>query len=109
MKSETRLELKTFWNNHLRQWKETSLSQAQYCKKNGLLVQRFGYWKRKLMTNTNTLPTQSNSFVQLPVVCIPPLPDISTPLTVQLPNQLRVEGITHNNLELTKKLVEQLQ
>jgi len=109
MKPETRLELKIFWNGHLRQWKETSLSQALYCKKHGLLVHRFGYWKRKLIANTNTLPTQSNSFVQLPAVCIPPSPDISTPLTVQLPNQLRIEGIAHNNLELTKQLVEQLQ
>jgi len=55
MKPETRLELKIFWNGHLHQWKETSLSQALYCKKHGLLVHRFGYWKRKLIANTNTL------------------------------------------------------
>lgn len=104
MKPETRLELKRFWTDHLSQWKETSLSQALYCKKHGLVVHRFGYWKRKL----NNLPLKRSGFIQLPAVSIHPISNIST-LTVQLPNKLQIKGISSNNLELNKQLAELLQ
>lgn len=37
-----------FYQKHLTNWKGTGLSQAEYCRRNGLLRHRFGYWKRKL-------------------------------------------------------------
>ncbi len=104
MKSESRLELKRFWTGHLSQWKETSLSQAHYCKKHELVVHRFGYWKRKL----NNFPLRRSGFIKLPAVSIDPTSNITT-LTVQLPNKLQIKGISSNNLELTKQLAELLK
>ena len=37
-----------FYQKHLAKWKDTGLSQAEYCRQNGLIRHRFGYWKRKL-------------------------------------------------------------
>lgn len=108
MKPETRLELKRFWQVQLLQWKESRLSQANYCKKHNLQVHRFSYWKRKLAEKTNILPSDKSGFVQLPAIRVLPSPDIST-LSLQLPNKLQIKGINYDNLELTKKLAGMLQ
>ena len=108
MKPETRLELKKFWQTHLLQWKESRLSQSNYCKKNNIKVHRFSYWKRKLTARTNILPSDKSGFVQLPAIRVHPTPDIST-LTLQLPNKLQIKGITYDNLDLTKQLAGMLQ
>ena len=107
MKPKTRLELKKFWKTHLLQWKESHLSQSNYCKKHNLLVHRFGYWKRKLAARINILPSGKSGFVQLPAIRVHPSSDIST-LTLLLPNKLQIKGITYDNLELTKQLAGML-
>lgn len=40
--------LRQFCQKHLANWKGSGLSQAEYCRRNGLVRHRFGYWKRKL-------------------------------------------------------------
>jgi hypothetical protein len=37
-----------FWEEHIRAWQGTDISQAAYCRKNGLIRHRFGYWKKRL-------------------------------------------------------------
>ena len=37
-----------FWERHLRAWRKTSLSQAQYCRRHNLSAAAFGWWKRRL-------------------------------------------------------------
>lgn len=37
-----------FWEHHLAECNRSGLSQAQYCRQNGISVKTFGYWKRKL-------------------------------------------------------------
>jgi hypothetical protein len=37
-----------FWQRHLRAWRKTSLSQADYCRQQNLSVAAFGWWKRQL-------------------------------------------------------------
>ena len=109
MKTETPLELKSFWKTHLSAWKETDLSQAAYCQKHELHVQRFGYWKRKLM-GAKKPSSKSQGFVHLKPVNSHPTSSFSVPpLAVQLPNQLRIEGITSDNLELAKQLAGLLE
>jgi hypothetical protein len=38
-----------FWENHLRDWEASGLSQAGYCRKHGLSHKSFVYWKKRLM------------------------------------------------------------
>lgn len=37
-----------FWELHIGKWKESSMSQAAYCRQNGLKWHDFYYWKNKV-------------------------------------------------------------
>jgi hypothetical protein len=37
-----------FWQGHLQQWQQSGLSQAQYCREQGLSAAAFGWWKGRL-------------------------------------------------------------
>lgn len=36
-----------FWNEHIRAWRMSGLTQGEYCKRHGLKVASLGYWKDK--------------------------------------------------------------
>lgn len=109
MKSETPPNSKQYWENHVNQWNETSVSQASYCQVHELSIKRFGYWKRKLLGSTKltTSSKKTDGFIQ-----ISPRQSMSTQpsaLAIELPNQLRIEGVTADNLLLVKQLAGLLQ
>ncbi len=37
-----------YWQNHIRSWKRSGLSQRGYCRENAIAVSAFYYWHRKL-------------------------------------------------------------
>jgi hypothetical protein len=41
-------EKRKFWSSHINSWKDTSLSQSEYCRQHNLKHTRFTYWKRRL-------------------------------------------------------------
>ena len=49
------------WPAHIARWKESGLTQAEYCRQNELRLHAFGYWKRKYAGNESEGP----SFVAL--------------------------------------------
>lgn len=36
-----------FWNEHIRAWRRSGLSQIEYCERQGLKVANLGYWLGK--------------------------------------------------------------
>jgi hypothetical protein len=63
-----------FWARHLHRWKQSGLSQAQYCRQQQLSAPAFGWWKRQLatvptrsprMTTRGKIGRQDGSFVEL--------------------------------------------
>ena len=40
-------ELSEFWKNHIETWKNSGLTQAEYCRRHDLKKTRFTYWKLK--------------------------------------------------------------
>jgi len=40
-----------FWQHHIENCSNSSLTQAQYCREHSLALATFGYWKRRLKTN----------------------------------------------------------
>ncbi|WP_198262442.1 IS66 family insertion sequence element accessory protein TnpA [sulfur-oxidizing endosymbiont of Gigantopelta aegis] len=104
MKPETQANSKQFWQDHVNQWNENSISQASYCQEHGLPIKRFGYYKRKLLgaTTQTSAMTKGNGFIQL---SSPTHYSARTSaLIVELPNQLRIEGVTADNVQLVKQL-----
>ena len=61
-------EKKAFWSKHLKNWKDSSLTQAEYCRKNQLRDNQMIYWRQKLKkVKTKKSENKSEiSFVQLP-------------------------------------------
>ncbi len=100
-------DLESFWAEQIKSWQSTDLTQRAYCQKNALPIYRFNYWKRKLTKPTEPSPEELG-FVQLK-----PMADnhssSHSALPLQLPNRLRIEGISSENLCLLKQLTELLQ
>jgi len=103
MSTENLIEPKKFWTEHVDSWQQTDLTQAAYCQKHDLLVHRFGYWKRKLIEPEKHLP-EVQGFVHVNA-----MPSYHSSLSIELPNQFRIEGIDSDNLFLVKQLAELLQ
>ena len=109
MKSESQSNSKQFWSDHVNHWHTTSVSQASYCQEHELSIKRFGYWKRKLLgvTQATTPVKNPTGFIQIAPTQYPPT-QIST-LVIELPNQLRIEGVTADMIPLVKQLIGALQ
>jgi hypothetical protein len=37
-----------FWERHIELWRNSSLTQVEYCRQNNLSIKSFGYWKRRI-------------------------------------------------------------
>jgi hypothetical protein len=48
---------RSFWAKHSDLWKESGLSQKEYCKKEGLKSTTFSYWRRVFKSNDEVLKT----------------------------------------------------
>ena len=42
------IERRKYWTAQVQRWKESGLTQREYCKKEDLSIERFGAWKRRL-------------------------------------------------------------
>ncbi|GLI33261.1 IS66 family insertion sequence element accessory protein TnpA [Desulforhabdus amnigena] len=40
-------EKRRFWEEHLKRWETSGMTQNEYCRQNRLKVNRFIYWKKK--------------------------------------------------------------
>jgi len=48
------LDKERFWQVHVSAWEGSGMSQAEYCRRKGIDVRRFNYWKRKLLKSHST-------------------------------------------------------
>ena len=55
MKKKRVYKSKAFWKRHVSMWKESNLSQAEYCRQQKLLATTFSNWKYKLMKQSESL------------------------------------------------------
>jgi len=50
MNHNGRAEKRDFWSAHLKDWKESGLSQCRYCREHGLNIHTFRYWRARVGT-----------------------------------------------------------
>jgi hypothetical protein len=88
------------WPEHVSKWRDSGLSQADYCRQHGLCQNSFSY--HKLKNSTGLMPTKSESagFVRVQVI---PQPQYHEPLTLHFANGTRLTGIAEN-IEMIKQL-----
>jgi hypothetical protein len=47
-----------YWQNQIRDWKASGLSQKQFCRRQALALSTFSYWKRKLEKFAEPTPVE---------------------------------------------------
>lgn len=80
-------EKAAFWNGHINKWKESKLSQIDYCRANNLSRHRFTYWKIK----NNKKATPLKFVTIIPKHFTSPLDCNISPLKVQIGDKYRIE------------------
>ena len=90
-----------FWPDHVSKWRDSGLSQADYCRQHGLCQNSLSY--HKLKSSTELMPTKGDSpgFVRVQVI---PQPQFHEPLTLHFANGARLTGIAENNMDMIKQL-----
>jgi hypothetical protein len=51
------------WRNRLNEWKESGLTQVEYCRQNDFKISKFHYWRKRFSEKKPTEP----SIVQVPM------------------------------------------
>lgn len=92
-----------FWQQHVSQWQDSALSQAQYCKKHNLKPHSLSHHKRKQEAKRDI--ASSAGFIQLPVPQVLPAPST---LTLHFASGLSLSGIEPNNVVLVRQLASVL-
>lgn len=95
-------EKRKFWEEQLQEWKSSGLSQADYCRRQGLSIKSFGYWKRRLSAGNLSL-----SLVEVRAfhaVCSP-----SKPLKLEVGGRFGIEIDRDFDAETLHRLLKVLE
>jgi hypothetical protein len=97
----------SYWREQFACWRESGLSQSEYCQQAQLSRHRFKYWRRKLEPTSlqkRRSKKRDSGFVPVQVRTT----SAETGLSLSLPNGMVLRGIDAGNVELVKQLVAQL-
>jgi len=84
--SEESQQRRKFWEDHLRAWQESGMSQAGYCRQHGLSDKSFLYWKKR-----HGRAGVSVSLVEVPAFQATPMLPGCRPLRLMLGNRYGIE------------------
>jgi len=101
--SDAHTEKRTFWSNHIQQWKTSGETQRQYCRQQQLVPHQFTYWKRRLSQPKSTQQTDNGGFLTVPPAQYTPA--YAQDITLHLPNGVRIEGVNADNLPLVHDIM----
>jgi hypothetical protein len=73
------------WQQHINDWRQSRLSQREYCKQNDISFSSFGYWRTRLNRSSKI------GGKLIPVTVVRP----SASVAVFLPGGLRLEVPSH--------------
>lgn len=94
-----------FWEKHLREWKESTLSQVGYCRGQGISIKSFVYWKNRLSEAGAAV-----TLVELAVSksCLTVLPE-RTPLRLRITDAYWIEIQKDFDPESLNRLIDVLE
>jgi hypothetical protein len=89
------------WEQHLRDWKSSGLSQAEYCRRNKVNPKSFLYWKRR-----EKAAGEPVCLVEVPVQRQVPAPiPPSVPVRLLVGNRYRIEIEKNFDVDLLDRLI----
>ena len=99
-----RAEKRRYWEEELKNWKESGLTQAEYCRDKDLHVHQFLYWRKRIFPEKS-----SATLVELPVRATTPCR--SSAITLVVDGSFRIEigeGFDPLMLEQVVRIVSRL-
>ncbi len=78
-----------YWGAHIEQWRESGLSQAEYCRRMDLSKSSFGYWRRRF-AEAEQHTGQATEVVLVPMEARAE-PEQETPLQLYVGEACRIE------------------
>jgi len=79
-------EKRRLWQQRLNDWKNSGLTQAEYCRRNSLDPRNFLYWKNRSLQKPNT-----TTLVELPAELIAQSRPVNLPLCLVINGRYRIE------------------
>ena len=95
------------WLEHLDAWKQSGLTQADYCRMNELIIHQFWYWKNKLKGKDSLAKqkvTSGFAIAQFETVTTHP-----QTISVTLPDGTTLNDIHAANINVAAQLLEALR
>lgn len=100
---------KQFWSAHIQAYKQSGLSQNEYCRQNNLQAGQFRYWNKKLETQSSDsadlLSKAQDNQQPFVAVSVEKTPPSSHGLSLHLPGGCQLTGITESNVSLVRLIV----
>ena len=98
----------SYWRQHLTEWSGSGMSQAEYCRRSGISLSSFHYWKRRLDRRTPSTKDRAIVAVPFPISSSPvSLPQ--KPLMLHVGSCFRIEIDQDFCPEVLEKLVVTLE
>ena len=98
-------DLHEYWSGHIGRWKESGLSKATYCRRNGLAQHCFHYWFHKLERSAEAPPT----VVPVSFPLQGPLPEHKPALSIKVGSRFEVTIQGDFHPPVLKKLIRTLE
>lgn len=92
----------TFWQEQIKSWEESGLSQAEYCRRNNIDDRLFSKWKNRL------LKTNENNLVEIPVEVKDAFLK-SDDIELIIKGQYKIKVRSNFNPETLKKLIQTIE
>ena len=99
------------WLEHIEAWKQSDLTQAQYCRTHRISAKSFYYWKCKA-NRTEVPPSTPTTRVATSGFAIAQFETVSTShtaLSVTLPDGTRLDDIHASNVAVAAQLLGALR
>lgn len=94
-----------YWQQQIKAWKKSGLSQKQYCRSWSLALSTFCYWKKRL---NNSAPASPNFYPLTIPACLPESTDAGLMLLVG-PKQIQIKVQKDFSPTALKKLITILE
>ena len=89
------------WKSHIKHWRESSMTQAAYCRLHNLPIKSFYYWKKKYDSPVTIVPVKIK----------PDIFENSAPLTLTIGSRYRIDvdnGFDQKTLEQIIQVINQI-
>jgi hypothetical protein len=83
------LQKRKFWQAHVKAWKDSNLSQAEYCRRQGLKTHSLCYWVNKKSAKSD----HPLALIEIPIQKMPVRSDATLKLTIG--NHYQIEIADH--------------